>query len=387
MEIKKRELYEVLLPEFFDENAIKVPPEITYRIDNAGERLYARQSEDGKWKIVPSVTTVLRKLPMAQHLLQWYCDEFPDYEAAQAFVEKRADYGTHMHIMFKELLKGGDLVFNERLLSDGFADFLISIGKNPNHYDLKEAGRDLKKDMFAFVKWCADFKVKPLAIEYIVFGDKYAGAMDLCCKITVPENIKIETYQDEGMFAFIPGPTVGKGEREITALIDFKSGRKGFHLSNVLQLHALREQWNIEHPEHQIDTIANYGCKDYRLPIGATEPYNFKRQERALKDARGPELWNFLLGMYHLEEIRVKDRVELTDQATISLKSDLSKMVEKSNAITEIEKRILEESNGRKDTTGSADTEAAGDRENKDRGKGSNTKRRGKADESGLFQS
>lgn len=325
--------FECLMPEFFDKDAIRVP-EKTYRIDNQGQRLYARMVGD-ELKAVPSVTTILREMPTPRHLIEWYCT-FPNYEAAQRYVAERAEYGTFIHILFKQLLMGETLVFDAKMLADSFEMHCRSLGADCNHFDFKQHGNDLKQDLYAFVKWCADFKVKPLAMEYIVFGEKYAGAADLVCKMTISKDKTIDTYWSERMFCFIPTGGVYKQDTEVVALIDFKSGRKGFHDDNVLQLHALREQWNIEQPDLPIEIIANYGCKDYRLPIGKSEPYNYKDQS---KNAALFKRWPLLVEMYHLDPIVIKDRVEFIEAAPISLKSDLSTFTVK----TDVTKSLMEE--------------------------------------------
>jgi hypothetical protein len=175
-------------------------------------------------------------------------------------------------------------------------------------------------------------------MEYIVFGEKYAGAADLICKMIISKDKTIDTYWSERMFVFIPVGGTYQEETEVIALIDFKSGRKGFHDDNVLQLHALREQWNIEQPDLPIDVIANYGCKDYRLPIGKSEPYNYKDQS---KNAALFKRWPLLVEMYHLDPIVIKDRVEFAESIPISLKSELSKFTVK----TDVTKSIMEEYN------------------------------------------
>lgn len=380
-EIKKKELFDLVLPEFFDADALKTPSKITYRVDNQGERLYARKQDDGSLKIVPSVSTILRGLPTSPHLIEWYCNEFPDYDTARAYVDQKADYGTFMHIMFKEILLGNTLVFNASLLGESFAEHLKSIGKKPDAFNLNEVGYHLKQDLWAFVQFCTTYKVKPLAIEYIVFGEQYGGAIDLVCKMTMKKTRKVENFQSERMFAFLPEAGEVTEEREVIAQIDFKSGRKDFHEDNQIQLHAYRELWNQEYPEHQIEVIANYGCKDFRLPVGKTEPYRYKAYKGDPAIARK---WELLVDLYHTKEIKIKDRVEFLDVGQISLQSPLNELVEKIDVQAQLIKR-MEENDGSKDTTGEQGGEVAGDRQDQDRPEGTKRKRKGKADQSGLF--
>lgn len=333
-QIQERPLFENVLPEFFDADALRVPQATTYRIDNHGERLYARKVGD-EMKIVPSVTTVLRMLPTDHHLIKWYADL--GYENARAYTRRRANYGTYMHIMFKNLLLGDSLVFHSELMIAGFKSFLHEQGEDFDGYDFKEIAADLKSDIFGFIRWVNDYKVKPLAIEYIVFGEKYAGAADLICKMTLSRDVKTETFEDEKMFAFLPSGR-SSVEREVIALIDFKSGRKGFHDDNKLQLFALRELWNAERPDTPIEVMANLGMKNYKLPVRG-EPYDFKEHP----DSRNKKLfakWPLLVDLYHTQTIEVKDRIDFVEGGEVSLKTAEASLITKRNPLTDIENML-----------------------------------------------
>lgn len=322
---------ESLLPEFFDIDALRVPPQKTYRIDNGGERLYARLIGD-EVKAVPSVTTVLRMLPTDQHLIKWYADL--GYDEARAHIRRRANYGTYMHILFKELLLGGEIVFTNSLIVSGFETFLNEIGERADGYDLRQIAVDLKSDVFAFCQWVQDYKVKPLAIEYIVFGEKYAGAADLICKLSIKKTSKIETYENERMFAFLPPEINRTDEKEVIALIDFKSGRKGFHDDNKLQLYALRELWNAERPETPIEMIANLGMKNYKLPLRCT-PYDFKEHTDS-SNKRLFAKWPLLVDLYHTEGIEIKKRIEFAENVAVSIKTPIPAMLSEINPLEHI---------------------------------------------------
>lgn len=380
METKSKELFEVVNYDFFDADALKTPAHITYRIDNQGERLYARRMEDGEIKIVPSVSTVLRMMPTEPHLIKWHCDEFNSYDDAKAYVAQKAEYGTFMHILFKDLLLGTTLTFEPVLLGQAFGMHLSLRGHKPEQYDLNEAGRMLQQDLFGFVAFCQQYKVKPLAIEYIVFGERFAGCVDLVCKMTLTKTRKVDNLQSERMFAFLPGDAEIVEEREVIAMIDFKSGRKDFYEENRLQLEGYKDLWNQEFPEHAIEVVANYGCKDYRLPV-KVEPYRFKQYK---VDEAVAKKWSLLVDLYHTKEIKIKDRVEFKQDQQISLAAPLEQMTQSIN----VEKMIFEKIGGEHERTnqeGSAGAEATGNREDKNRAEGGKPKRKGKANESGLF--
>ena len=123
----------------------------------------------------------------------------------------------------------------------------------------------IRKDVLAFAQFVRDYNVKPLAIEIGLVSPVYhfAGCVDMPCVMTDP-----------------------KTGKAFTAIVDFKSGRKGFYEEHELQLHLYRMMWEDNFPEVKIDRLYNFSPKDWR-----TKPtYNLKDQTESVNAQKLPHL-------------------------------------------------------------------------------------------------
>jgi hypothetical protein len=145
---------------------------------------------------------------------------------------------------------------------------------------------DIKRDVLAFAQFVLDYNVKPLAIEIILAHptDGYAGAIDLACQMD---------FTEKGYFGEVYKSGEQKGQPKeskrvttINAIIDFKSGRKGFYESHEIQLEAYRQMWNLEFPQMRVDRIFNWSPKDWR----SKPTYNFTDQTDSRSLAKLPYL-------------------------------------------------------------------------------------------------
>jgi len=255
-------------------------PEPLYRLDSYGHRYYYRwQNEEPVF--YTSVTTLIRNtLPTSPHLIKWMVAQG---DKGKEIAEERADYGTFLHIQCADLLMFGKYDLDK--LSLKIEQFCKS-----NKTDVREEwGQDLKKDILSFAQFIIDRQVKPIAIEICLYhpDDGYAGAIDLVAEMDF-------------------------NRKRITAIIDLKSGKKGFYESHEIQLGAYREMWQIHFPDKPIDKTFNWSPKDWRT----TPSYNLKDQTDSKNISKLPHL---------VELARLEDAKRDNSITVISGKIDLLK--------------------------------------------------------------
>jgi hypothetical protein len=266
---------------FFDSKTLKTQPEPLYRMDSNNHRYYYRW-EGEEPVFYTSVTTMIRNtLPTSPFLIQWLINKGGDEGKNEA--EERAHYGTFLHIQCSELLMNGTYDLDK--LSEKLTIFLTS---NNVPQDRIKWADELKKDVLAFAQFILDTDCKPLAIEICLYhpDDGYAGAIDLVCEFNIEEKGFFgETYASG---ANKGQPKESKKINRIRAIIDLKSGRKGFYESHEIQLHAYLDMWNIHFPDVKIDRVFNWSPKDWH-----TAPsYNLKDQTDSKNAPKLPNLVN-----------------------------------------------------------------------------------------------
>jgi hypothetical protein len=254
---------ELAMAEFLSP-ALEQPPYALYRVDGGETRWYYREDKDAYY---PSVTSVIgATTPTPYGLLQWMKKHG---EEADAERDKAAAYGTWLHIQIARLL------INKSYDMSGITDSLYmaatDAGVRLDHTDWVNRGQH---DILSFEQFRRDHDVTPTAIEACLTSDSgYAGAVDLVC------TMKIGTGRNG---AFLKRDN---GGQEITAIVDFKSGRKGFYESHEIQLHMyaamVRENFGIT-----ADRLYNWSPSDWR-----TSPtFKLKDQTESRHAAKIPHL-------------------------------------------------------------------------------------------------
>ena len=253
---------------YFNADALKEPAYRVFQLNSDGYRYYYRFNESGDPEFYPSVTTLLKQvMPTPPALLDWMIANGKD-----GSVEKRdlaAAYGTFMHIQFEQL------IINRRYDFDAAPSALLGYMERENLPErvFAEWLPKIRKDVLAFAQFVRDYNVKPLAVEIgLVHPDyRFAGCIDLPCIMTDP-----------------------KSGKQFTAIVDFKSGRKGFYEEHELQLHLYREMWNVNYPEMPVERLFNFSPKDWR-----TKPtYNLKDQTDSANAKKLP----YLLALATIED-------------------------------------------------------------------------------------
>lgn len=233
---------------FFDEKTLIEPPYKVWQLNSKGHRYYYRYDDAGNPEFFPSVTTILSQtLPKAPHLINWIANK--GIEEAERYKGERAAYGTFMHAAFEELL------INRAYDLDGLKGKLkeyIEVYRLPD--DFIYYADDLKKDVLAFAQFVLDYDVRPLAVEIALVHPyyKYAGMIDCPCAMRAK---------------------IGSDDR-INAIVDFKSGRKGFYEESEMQLGMYRDMWNVNFEQFPVTRIFNFSPKDWRK----RPSYNLKEQ-------------------------------------------------------------------------------------------------------------
>jgi hypothetical protein len=214
------------------------------------------------------------QVPKGEGLYRWMAEK--GWDEAEEYTHMRAEYGTMMHIVFEKLLinKQIDLDDLDTVVSTTLAKHELS-----PHYKARWS-EDLKKDVLAFAQWIKDYNVRPIIIEAVLASDLLgvAGATDLGCWITIPtKGFWGEVYKS--------GPRKGepketKKDVDFIAIVDFKSGRKGFGIENKFQLATYKRLVEENFPELMDKTeqpirLFNWSPKSWRTDPG----YNFTDQE------------------------------------------------------------------------------------------------------------
>lgn len=245
---------------FFDKTALIEPPYKVFQLNSKGHRYYYRFDENGQPDFFPSVTTILSQtLPKSPFLVEWIASKGMD--EAERYKAERAAYGTFMHSQFEELII--NRVYNLDDLKEKLKTY-VEVNRLPDNFIYY--ADDLKKDVLAFAQFVKDYDVRPLAVEIALVHPyyKYAGMVDLTCTMLRK-----------------PGRT-----ERINAIVDFKSGRKGFHEEAEIQLHLYKMMWNVTFEEHPITNVFNFSPKDWHKKPS----YNLKDQTDSPNAAKIPAL-------------------------------------------------------------------------------------------------
>ena len=253
---------------YFNADALKEPPYKVYQLNSDGHRYYYRFNENGEPEFFPSVTTLLKQvMPTPPALIDWMIANGKD-----GSTEKRdlaAAYGTFMHIQFETL------IINRRYDFDAVPSILLDYMERENlpKKVFTEWLPKIRKDVLAFAQFVKDYKVRPLAVEIGLVHPKYkyAGCLDLPCEMTDPKTAK--TFR---------------------AIVDFKSGRKGFFEEHEIQLHLYRIMWNENYPETPVERVFNFAPKDWRK----APTYNLNDQT----DSVNAKKIQYLLGLATIED-------------------------------------------------------------------------------------
>lgn len=290
---------------FFDPYALRVQPRTVYRVGGTSKRVYYTLDKNGDPFFYSSVTSAIaRNLPTSPHLIKWIAEK--GIEEAENYKEERADYGTFLHIECANMLIARKLDLDT--LQDRLMQYMEE-KKLPANFVYH--AEELRKDLLAFAQWVIDYKVKPLAIEMILADEEMGmgGAIDLPCQLTISEKGFFGEVYKSGVNKGTPKET--KRDMEIRAIVDFKSGRKGFYDSHKIQLEIYKRLWNKNYPDLPIDRVFNWSPKEW---TGSKPTYNFTDQT----DKDGGEMAGLIIEMERIRRKKEKNGI-LVVQGEINL--------------------------------------------------------------------
>ena len=176
-------------------------------------------------------------------------------------------YGVWMHKEFDQAQILGIMDTHRDSLSQRLLDFSKTEKYDFKSIPLQDWIDRMQKALYGFKRFTELYQVEKLGVELALRSKAYwiAGSLDLLCNMTVPVVHEKSGKKKPGEF------------EQITGIVDYKSGTKGFYATNKYQVRLYRVLVKENYPDINPRTFL-YGCHDYRMPIKtkATIPYKLK---------------------------------------------------------------------------------------------------------------
>lgn len=143
------------------------------RVTTADERWYYRElplRDPGSpaFEFVPSVTWICDHYPKGTEFFKWLASK--GWDEAEAIKSSAGDRGTRVHKAIQDLIEGREILIDSKYpSSDDGAE--------------KELTFDEYEAVLSFALWYSENKPRIIAWEFVVWGDGYAGTVDLLCEI------------------------------------------------------------------------------------------------------------------------------------------------------------------------------------------------------------
>jgi len=255
------DIYQVK-PDYCDEAIIK--PQKLEVMELNGKRHY-QHPETLKW-LTSNTTMLSAVMPSSPYLTDWKIEK--GKEEAERLKMHSAHYGTMMHIHCTLYLLHGKVNIFEAM-SEYCKKKELNI-KDFNAYELK-------KDLLSFIQFVKEKNITKLACEYPCYNDNFAGTIDLICQMTF-------------------------NKKRIIALIDYKSGRKGFYESHRVQLHGYKIMLE-QMTGLKVDKLFNFAPKNWDISPTLEPTFSFQNQS----DEVYGKQWLLYSELYLLELQKKKD--------------------------------------------------------------------------------
>jgi hypothetical protein len=262
--------FEEVSTDWFSPVALRLPPYKVGRVSYGNGRSYIRIDNEGNletpFRLYTSLTTAINTCaPTEQPLLEWYVKH--GMSEAKRLLTLAQHYGTLMHQVFGTYLKENSFDLSN------LAGTVESYTSQENYWQPECADWEdkLKCDLVAFVQFCQDYNVVPLGLEFVMLSERGFGTpLDLICYMTIKETGFFGEVYKTGDRKGQPKET--KREKQITAVMNFKSGRHGFYRSNGIQALAEKMLFEENFPDIKIDAAYNWAPKEWT----ATPSYTLK---------------------------------------------------------------------------------------------------------------
>lgn len=235
---------ETVNTDWYDSDAIRLPSYKVGRVTFGAGRSYFRINEDGTlampFRLYTSLTTTIgQSLPDSQHLLDWKLS-LGKLES-ERYSRMKAHYGTMMHEQIGVFIQSGG-TWDLGMASEVVDRYILE--NSLNYPECANWERDLQKDLMAFGLFYHERRVKPLGLEYVLLSKTGFGTpIDLVCELDLDGGRK-------------------------RAVINFKSGRKGFYESHEIQMEFERQLWNENFPDMIAEVACNWAPSDWRSKPG-----------------------------------------------------------------------------------------------------------------------
>lgn len=312
---------EELKPDFWDKSSLIIPqPYKIFRVHIGGSRYYFTwEDKNFDPTIYMSTTSVLSKFGSTpQSLIKWYA--INGLEWCERYKNEAALYGTFMHSQFVKFIQERKYNFAE--VKSEIAAYLDKNRIKPNQecilFDRNDTFEHIffdmiKNDMCSFMQFCIDVNLQPVAIEVVLKSKQgYAGALDLVGYMDIDVKGNHGQFYKSGEKKGLPKETVIK--RRVLAIVDYKSGRKGFFETHEWQLRMYQDMWNENFPEFPAEKIFNYAPNTWR---GDVPTYKLKDQTGLVDDE---EIDLFLRLAHKRYSGRIPDFKMIKDDAVVEFK-------------------------------------------------------------------
>lgn len=186
-----------------------------FRYDKAEDRYYYRFVGGEAIGYLSMTSYAGMALPTSKFLIDWIADN--GQEQSEYIKNERANYGTLTHVILTEIGRSRQGSFDE-IKRRAFEE-AISLGYK---YEAVEWQEGVLNDVISFLFFLKERNAKIIAAEFPICSDKYGlgGCIDWVLEFDFGRNTRVN------------------------AILDYKSGRKGFYDSHIFQLHGYKTVWN-----------------------------------------------------------------------------------------------------------------------------------------------